>query len=294
MDTRKLRGYWLFYVAAREKSISVAARILHMAQPPLSRQIAQLEEELGVKLFERTHKGVTLTSKGEALLPVCEKLFRKLDDFEAVVQTITRGAVGKIRIGAIPWITQSILPELIRRIRGQFPGVSVEVLQITSSQIPELLLNNSLDVCLGYLSSATREDLDVITARRFELVAIMPCWHRLTRYKTVSLSSLKKEKYVITEWSIAPEYHDAIVSQCLERGISLNIAIQTKSIFSQLCYVNSGSGIALIPKSSLSTLPPNVVHRELKEKLYMTLRCVTRREDDSEIVSFVRRYLIKG
>ncbi|MCI6530588.1 MAG: LysR family transcriptional regulator [Mesosutterella sp.] len=291
MNIRRLRSYWLFFVVAREGSFSVAARTLHMTQPPLSMQIAELEEELGVKLFERTPRGVRLTLHGKGLLPLCEKLFRQIEGFEGALNGVVQGVAGTIRIGAIPWITQSVLPGLVSHIRLLYPGMQIKVKQLVSSQMPGGLLGNEVDLCLGYLSSATRDDLELVPIKKYELVVVMPSWHPLTQYQQVSLLSLKNEDYVITDWRNAPEYHDAVVSQCLEKGLSLKISTIAGSVFSQLCYVNCGMGIALIPRACLSTLPPNVRYRELKEKVYLVLKCITRKQDESPVVAEAKRYL---
>lgn len=291
MNIRRLRSYWLFFVVAREGSFSVAARTLHMTQPPLSMQIAELEEELGVKLFERTPRGVRLTQQGKGLMPLCEKLFRQIEGFEGALHGVVQGVAGTFRIGAIPWITQSVLPGLVSHVRLLYPGMQVKVKQLVSGKMPAALLGNEVDLCLGYMSEATRDDLELEAIRKFELVVAMPAWHPLTQYQQVSLTSLKNEDYVITDWKNAPEYHDAVVSQCLDKGLSLKISTIAGSVFSQLCYVNCGMGVALIPKACLETLPPNVRYRELKEKVYLVLKCITRKGEASPVVAEAKRYL---
>lgn len=291
MTIRNLHAYRLFLAVAREGSFSRAAKALCMSQPPLSAQISKLEEALGAPLFQRTKKGVRLTPQGEGLKPLCEKLFSQVDDFEAGVQGVMAGSAGSIKVGAIRWITQSILPRVIWKIRQDYPGISVELKDLSSSQMPPMLRNGEADLCFGYISQASQVDLDTIPVKSFDLVVAMPSWHPLAKYQRISLETLKSEDVVITDRTVSPEYHDAVVSRCAEHGVTLKVVINAPNIASQLFYVNSGAGVALLPRAALSTLPPNIVTRELRERLQITLMCITRKSGNSAVVERFKAFL---
>lgn len=291
MNIRRLHAFRLFYTVAREGSFSRAAKALCMSQPPLSAQVAALEEELGAPLFQRTPRGVRLTPQGEGIMPLCAKLFAQADEFEAAVQGVMEGSAGSVKIGAIRWITQSLLPKVVWKIRTDYPGIKIEILDLPSIAMPPMLLNNEVDLCFGYISRASRDDLDTIVAKKFDLVVAMPSWHPLAKFQRISLETLKTEPYVITDRDVSTEYHDAMVSLCAAHDVALNIVIRAQSVASQLFYINAGAGIALLPRSSLSTLPPNVVTRELKEKLQISLMCITRKTGNSPVVERFKTYL---
>jgi len=199
---------------------------------------------------------VKLTAKGQGLLPLCEELFRRIDSFEGEINNVVLGVSGSLRIAAIPWTTQSLVPPLLSRLKTVLPGIDARIKLVTSSRMPEMLLSSEADMGLGFLTSATAKGLSLTPIKRFEIAVVMPAWHPLSSYQKVPLQSLRNEEFILTDWANAPEYHDAFVSQCLEKGLSLNITQKSPTIYASLLSVNCGAALSLIPKTNLSTLPP--------------------------------------
>lgn len=122
MDLRRLR---YFVAVAEEQSFTSAAQRLHIAQPPLSSQIKQLETELAVRLFDRTSRGVRLTEAGQLLLEEARRLLSQVEQTERAVRRAGNGEVGRITLGFVPSASNEMLPELLKLFRSRFPGVEL-------------------------------------------------------------------------------------------------------------------------------------------------------------------------
>ena len=122
MELRLLR---YFIAVAEELSFNRAAQRLHMTQPPLSNQIKQLEEELGVLLFTRTSRGVRMTEAGEALLEEARRFFVQLEQATRVVQRVGHGEVGRLTLGFVPSASNEVLPRFLYEYRRRFPDMEL-------------------------------------------------------------------------------------------------------------------------------------------------------------------------
>lgn len=139
MNKLELRHLRYFKTVAEELHFGKAAARLNMEQPPLSIQIRQLEEEIGVQLFHRTKRSVNLTQEGEVFLDRVYQLFDNLEDSINTIQMINRGEIGKIIIGFIATASFDILPTIIKQYRKEYPAVQVILKQLTSAEQIEAL-----------------------------------------------------------------------------------------------------------------------------------------------------------
>ena len=147
MDLRRLRG---FVAVATERSFSRAADVLGVAQPPLSRQVMQLEKDLGVRLIDRT-RPITLTPAGAFVFEQASQIFAKLSEIEEAARRIGRGAATQIGVGFVGSTLYRALPDAIRRLRSEAPEVEVTLVELTTYEQAAALKAGRLDVGFGRL-----------------------------------------------------------------------------------------------------------------------------------------------
>lgn len=172
MDLRRLR---YFIVVAEERSISRAARRLHVAQPPLSAQLHTLERELGVTLFTRHRRGVELTEAGTELAHHAQRLLGDVDAVTEAVRGIGHGTSGRLALAFVPALATSLLPGMVRRLRGDLPDVVLDLHATDRDQVAQRIAARRADAGLVYLSeSAETSELEVAVVDRVPLVAFVP------------------------------------------------------------------------------------------------------------------------
>lgn len=244
MEIRHLR---YFITAAKEEHFGRAAGRLHIAQPALSRQIRELEESLGVQLFERLPRGVRLSKAGEQFLDDAK---RALASFEyAIVQARRRGsvAVPRLRIGFIePIILNSLLPKTLRRFRSENPHVMLELLPMHSSAQVDALQAVRIDagITMGIPGNVADFDHLTLAAEKFQLA--LPDTHPLAEQASVKLADLRGEEFVWVRRDIAPIYTDHLLSACISGGLSPKISIETTNEATILSLVSVGAGLGIV------------------------------------------------
>src|SRR3954453_15892050 len=194
MELRHLR---YFVAVAEELHFGRAARRLQLAQPPLSRQIQGLEQELGVRLLERTKRHVELTPAGKVFLEHARKLLTEADHAVAAARRAARGEIGRLAIGFVGAATYSALPELLRVFHTRFPDVELVLYEMTSAHQHDALREGRIEV--GFVRPAIPDDtLARRVARGEPLVAALPAGHRLARRdEPIPLSDLAGEPFIL-------------------------------------------------------------------------------------------------
>ena len=260
----ELRHLRYFIAVAEELHFGRAAERLHIAQPPLSQQIRQLETELGFQLFYRTKRSVKLTEAGQIFFLECQRLFRQLDQAIQTGRQVSRGEVGQLVIGFVSSTAYNVLPKILRAFRTCVPEVSLELHELTTDQQLQWLQENRMDI--GFLRPPVEEDAFTLqTIFREPLVVALPEAHPLAKEAQVSLQSLASEAFVIFPRTLAPGLYDQIISLCQQAGFSPNVmqeAIQMQTIVS---LVAAELGIAIVPGSLQNLQRTGVVYRALKE-----------------------------
>ncbi len=279
MDLRHLR---YFTAVADTLHFGRAAERLHMAQPPLSRAIRVLEEELGTRLFDRSTRGVRLSAAGAALLPEARRLLRGADALRAGARHLAQGEVGTLSIGFISAAAYGIFPDIVRSFRRTHPGVELVLREATSDAQPRALRAGDLD--LGFvLPGPVDPALAYIPLTWEPLVAALPANRRWpTR---LPLSTLANEPFVLFPREAGAWLYDAIVSFCRRAGFVPRIeqeAIQMQTIVS---LVAAGIGVALVPASLERMRRTGVVYRALTEKSpAVEIGLAHRARDDSPLI----------
>jgi DNA-binding transcriptional LysR family regulator len=276
----ELRHLRYFIAVAEELNFSRAAERMHMAQPPLSAAIRQLERDLGVDLFVRTTREVSLTDAGSAFLAGAR---RTLADAERAAEDAKRagaGELGRLRL-AFSWSTRfETLPTLGRAFRGSHPGVELLAQEMWNARIPSAFASGSIDIALSVCPEIAAE-LELAPIRRERLVAVLPEAHPLAREETIPLSALADEEFVLFPREIAPRLHDAFISVYRRGGFEPRVRNESFHTGWDLGVLAEIPAAALAPQSVAGGLPEGIVAVALSEPTDSLETCVVWRGDDS-------------
>lgn len=261
MDLRQLR---YFQAVAEEGSFSGAARRLHVSQPPLSLHVKTLENELGVRLFDRSNRGVALTPAGQAFYDETRGLLRRLEQAKLKARHAGQGEVGTLSIGFVTIAGFGVLPPALKRFRDKYPHVDVQLHELTTdAQIRELRAER-LDLGIG-LGPVDEADLTFEPFRRESLLLAAPVRHPLVRGSgPVSLKALANEQFVIPPRDVAPGLYDLVISLCRASGFAPRITQHARQMQTVIGLVASGMGFALVPASVRNLGRSGVQYRPLK------------------------------
>jgi DNA-binding transcriptional LysR family regulator len=260
MELRHLR---YFVAVAEELSFTRAAERLHMAQPPLSTQIRQLEGELGVELFDRSRRNIRLTEGGRALLIEARQLLVLLDQAIRVVQRVGSGEVGRLSVGFVPSASNSALPPLLRAFRASYPEVDLYLREMQPDELLRGLHDGRLDVAFLYLPF----DDETLASRPVSvepLVVALGHDHPLAARDEVAMEELASEPFVLPVRYGMPGLHAKVLEACEEAGF-VPRAVQKDVWLMQtiIGLVAAGIGVALVPASEQNVQRTGVVYRAL-------------------------------
>src|SRR5258708_4679460 len=244
-----------FVTVAEELHFGRAAGKLHISQPPLSMQIRALENELGVTLFNRTQRRVSLTQAGAALLGEARHILARVEQAVLMTKRAGRGEIGELAIGFISVADYNVLPVVLREFRRRFPLVKLTLRESTTDAQIRDLLAGRIDV--GFMLPPINEaSLQSVPILREPLIAALPAKHPLAgRPGKLGLEKLKDAPFILFPRPYAPGLYDDIVSCCKAAGFSPQVeqeAIQMQTIVSLVSAEPRG---ALIPASP-PHLPP--------------------------------------
>lgn len=267
MELRHLR---YFVTVADELSFSGAARVLHISQPPLSQQIAALEKELGVRLFDRTSRRVELTDTGRALLYEAREVLRRTDDIQRAAAGAVDGRIERpLRLGSIPSGFAELLPNVLPAFRSRHPNVTLLVEARDVSDLAHALIRGQLDV--GVLRTVDPVDgLTIAPIAEEPLVVALPARHGQATQDAVRLPDLSGDDFIVIPRSQGPDYVDQITSACRSVGFSPHIAFEPENDQVMLGLVACGLGVAVVPAPIARLTVPNVVFRPLIEPTLLT------------------------
>lgn len=247
MELRHLR---YFVAVAEEENVTRAAARLHVSQPPLSRQIRDLEEELGVLLFERTAKSVHLTEAGRVFYQEARTVLQAADEAVATVRAVATGDSGELNIGYAPSLTVEILPRALRQFQDQNPGVRVNLRDLSSTEMLSGLRNGDLEAALiaGPSPGAIR-GLNFKPIKSYaSCVALSPA-HHLSKQTRITQASILSERLITYDQQHYPEYAASLKKLFAKFKSMPAICEEHDSVTSLIAAVESGRGIAIVSAS---------------------------------------------
>ena len=246
MELRHLR---YFVAVAEERHFGRAATRLHIAQPPLSRQIRALEAELGEPLLYRTTRSVELSPAGEVLLERARDILAAVDSAVDDTRRAARGEYGRLAIGFTGSTTYATLPALAAALRRALPGVVLDLRGelLTPAQVARLL-DGTLDLGLLRPPVPGRE-LVTEVLRSEPLLAVLPAAHPLAARTTVPLEELREEPFVTYPSHFRSVVHDAVEDACAAHGFKPVAAHEVAETATLVSFVAAGLGVSLVPAS---------------------------------------------
>lgn len=247
MELRHLR---YFVAVAEEQNITRAATRLNVSQPPLSRQIRDLETELGVVLLERTRRAVRLTPAGWAFLEECYTVLRQAEHAVRVARAAASGGRGELKLGYAPGPTQDFLRELLRGLRTSDPELRVELHDLTTEEMMAGLRAGKLDAALAVKPRpATLGDLTFEKLREDPLVVAMAREHRLAGRRSVKPGELKAEPFVVFSRREYPEHLEETREHLGGPKVHLRIAEECDSGMTLFAAIEAGHGVSILSSS---------------------------------------------
>jgi DNA-binding transcriptional LysR family regulator len=287
----KINQLRYFLILAEELHFVRAAARLNVSQPPLSRQIQALEQELGLTLFVRGNQRVSLTEAGAALYGDLKETFATLDRAVTRAKGVARGEAGRIALGMTGSVSFGIMPAILERYHGKFPLVRMEILHlIKADQIQALAARR---ISLGLTRSAVHTAQIVSEVIHQEpFIAALHESHPLARQKIVALEKLAPDNFVLYRGNSWPSVADEIIGLCATAGFSPSIDQDTGEMQTAVSLVAAGLGVAVVADCIRSLLLPRVVYRPLtvRGKIPLTkLHAIYRKDDASPILkAFLR------
>lgn len=260
----ELRHLKYFVMVAEELHFSRAAEKLHLAQQPLSAQIKRLEEELGVQLFDRTTRKVTLTEAGEAFLQEVRLGLAHLDTAVEAAQRVARGEAGQLVLGYVGSTLYNIMPVTVRTIRERFPHVHLVLRELCSPELEQKICEQEIDIGL-LVPDGPDHVLACEIVHREETVVALPQGHPLAARTHIPLRLLADEPIVIYDRLQKPLPYDMVIALCREAGFSPHIVQEAASEQTVLGLVAAGMGIALVPAGLHLLYNESVHYRPLIE-----------------------------
>jgi DNA-binding transcriptional LysR family regulator len=261
IDIRQMR---YFVTLAETLHFGRAAERLHISQPPLSRQIAALEKELGVHLFERQSRRATLTHAGRRFLEDARAVLISFDQACRNARLAERGELGELSIGFMMHAAYTVLPGLARRYMANHPGVRVELREIIPATLADAVLAGQFDTAIMFNPGPVR-GLETQTIYREQLCLALHASHPLASHTVVRAKQLNGEPLIATPTEVAPKLREAIVAYCrsgaFEPTFRLEVALQQTIVN----LVAENLGIALVPQSMGQLGIANLVHRKLEK-----------------------------
>lgn len=280
MELRHLRS---FVAAAELEHFGRAAERLHIVQPALSRQIRELEDEIGAPLFTRLKRGVRLSAAGRVLRDEVRQLLARLDDALARTRAIASGREGLLRVGFVDTAVYSpALPKLFDQFRHRHPGVRLELLQRTSLAQAELLRRSEIDLAFVYHHPERLGALAMRPLWRERILLAVPARHRLAKRRSVRLAELREESFVWIPRDLSPAYYDLVFRGCAAAGFRPNIVQEGGTDSAIMSLVAAGAGLSFCLESSRHHRPAGVALVPISDlKAHVQLDAVWRTDRDN-------------
>ncbi|ABR64915.1 LysR family transcriptional regulator [Sinorhizobium medicae] len=259
MEHRLLQSY---VAVAEELHFGRAAKRLNISQPPLTKQIQQLERELGVALFERTKRKVELTAAGSVLLEEARRLLRQTENAAELVRKTERGETGHLAVGFIDAAIYSLVPNVVECFTRSYPHVTVELADLRIPDQVRGVSEGRLDV--GFIHPPIRgEQLAIETVLVEPLVVAVPQRHRLASRAEIPLAELANEALIQFPRSINPTLYDEIIGLCQSSGFNPKIVREATPKQTIIGLVSVGLGVSLLPRCLENLKRDGVAYRPI-------------------------------
>ncbi len=271
-------------MVAEELHFGRAAARLHITQPPLSQQIRQLEDELGVLLFRRTKRRVQLTDAGLAFREAAQQMLEQAERAVQVAQRTHRGEIGSLTMGFVGSAMAGMFSDILLTFRARFPDVELTLLELTTGQQVDALRQRRIDI--GVLRPPVGEEgLAFETLYRESFVVVLPKAHRLAAQRRISLRDLAHEKVVMVPLYLEHGMEDDIAACCQRAGCYPQRLPGATQMLTVIGLVAAGMGLSLVPASMRIVRWKGIVYRPVSDPMPLAdLTMVWRHDATSSVV----------
>lgn len=265
IDIHKLNA---FVAVVEESNISKAAVRLHMQQPPLTRLIKSLEQELDTALLKRLPRGVEVTEAGKALYQEAITILAHAHSIPKRVKNIAQGLEGQINIG----FTNSaglhpFLPAVLRQFREQFPAVAIHLEEDSSTALTDAVINEKLDIVFLRKPAPIHTEVQSIHVLDEPLIVALPSNHPLAGQEgAIRLVDLEPYEFVLYRRIAGQDLFDNILANCYQAGFSPNIVQEAPRLTSSLNLIAAGIGLSIVPASIQDFWNKQIVYKSLEAK----------------------------
>ncbi|CAB3699459.1 HTH-type transcriptional regulator BenM [Paraburkholderia phenoliruptrix] len=290
MELRHLR---YFVAVAEERNFTRAAQRLHIAQPPLSRQIQQLEESLGVQLFERNSRPLKLTETGKFFYSHAVQLLAQTHDLESMTRRV--GNIERsLSVGFVGSTLYGMLPKIIRRFRDENKTVELSLHEMSTMDQIRALKDGRIDVGFGRIR---HEDANIrrVILREEKMIVALPVGHPLSIAKPVlALRDVIQETLIIFPKAPRPSYADQVLAAFQDRALTPRRIYEVRELQIALGLVAAGEGISIVPSSVYGLKRDDVSYKELDDPtlvspLIMSMRALDESRDIKEMLALIYR-----
>ncbi|HXH53140.1 MAG TPA: LysR substrate-binding domain-containing protein [Sphingomicrobium sp.] len=295
MEFKRLK---YFVAVAEELHFGRAAERLDMAQPPLSRQISQLENALGVLLFDRSRSQIRLTQAGEVLLERARDILERLDSAYREVEHTGSGGSGRLRIAFVGSATHGVLPTLIKSYRSHYPNVDLALFAMNNAEQKRALIRREIDIAIAR-PSLDDEEFRSTALHHEPLIVALPDNSPLNRLEQIALTDLRDETFVLYPRRPRPSFADHILKVCRDEGFEPGQTVMAQDNQTAISLVSVGVGISIVPESVSSTQRSGVFYRSYNGNNPGTSLSVHARRDNRSphVINFfeiIRKYTQKS
>ncbi|WPD75698.1 LysR substrate-binding domain-containing protein [Dickeya fangzhongdai] len=265
IDIRHIR---YFIALAETQHFGRAAQRLNISQPPLSRQIAALETELGARLLERHAHGATLTHAGKIFLEDARAAIAAFDQACRNARLADRGELGSLAIGFMMHAAYTSVPDLTRRFITRYPHVHLELREIIPGELTDAVLSGRFDAGIMF-NPGPIKGIETITLHRERLCLAMYAGHPLSSRDALVAGDLQEEALIAAPHDVAPMLREAIEGYCRSGGFVPQFRLEAQLQQTIISFVAEGLGIALVPQSVAKIGVAGVIYRDLDDSPYV-------------------------
>ncbi|CAN5290960.1 LysR family transcriptional regulator [soil metagenome] len=286
IDMRQLR---YFLAVADERSVTRGAERLHMAQPPLSRRIQELEAEIGAPLFERGRRPLRLTAAGHVLYEQARLVTEAMDRLKARIGEATAAPRTRLVLGLVPSTLYIRIPDLLARMRAESPGIAVGLAEMDTTEQVRALGDGRIDIGFDRIVIDDPQ-LRHETVREEALVVAVPVDDPLLRDgQPVTLDRLAEEPLLLYPRTPRPNFADLVLDECKRHGVVPKRIVEVRELQTALVMVAAGAGRCIVPESVSRLARPDIGFVRIAEPVSVPLILRTRRHDRSPTLGLLLR-----
>jgi DNA-binding transcriptional LysR family regulator len=271
IENRHLR---YFSVLARTLHMTRAAEQLHIAQPALTQNIQQLEEELGTLLIHRNGRKLSLTAAGRVFLFEAERSLRRFEGAKFAAQRAGRGELGRVAIGFGTAADVLVVPQLVKNFADRYPGVAIQLKEMGCNDQLVALRSGEIDIAISY--TAPGQEFDSRELASEALIVAIHDQHILAKQPFIAIKDLAPDRLILPSRNVAATLAEAIMLEFAEEGVTPRSIQEVATWQTAIGLVAAGVGVSIMPESVRAYTRENVVTRSIKNargRVRLVLSC---------------------